>query len=122
MTDLDALLTQLTRATPAHPRAAVLANASLAVGRFAARWADGDEAAFGDGKISAAYEATASRLGGDEHAQALASALPAAVRSSTWADSAEISQTRWEALGGTQHDQGEAEGARLAAIPCHRVL
>ena len=39
MSDLDALLAQLARAAPAHPRAATLANASLAVGRFAARWA-----------------------------------------------------------------------------------
>ena len=64
MSDLDALLAQLARAAPAHPRAAALVNASLAVGRFAARWADGDEAALSDGKISAAYEATATRLGG----------------------------------------------------------
>ena len=80
MTDLDALLAQLVNTAPANPRAAALANASLAVGCFAARWADGDEAALGDGKISAAYEATATRLGGREHAHALASALPATER------------------------------------------
>ena len=60
MTDLDALLTQLAGTAPAHLRAAALANASLAVGRFAARWADGDEAALGDGQ-SARHLTTARR-------------------------------------------------------------